>query len=283
MAESQGEGEWGLIFCGGAMRNTFSAGVAWALWRAGFKGEFFNRIIGISGGSGTAAYFLTDQLVEGRRIWLEEVPKGLIRFRYPILDLHFLTETVFRERVPLDVARLRATKTQFDIAITDCETGRAIYVNGADGDVFKALRASMALFPCHGPEPYRDDGRLGIDGCHADPIPLSRMFAMDIRKILVVLTDPISERATRINPLLRWIAEYILPPRAALALRLSPSRYNDRLVMMGRPINGATIVTVAPPVPTPAGRLTRDPRLLEATMEMGCKAMQSIIASKQFP
>lgn len=279
-----GNGRWGIIACGGGVRTVFDAGAFAALRRYGFL-DCVDWMIGISGGAAIIPYVLTGQIREGYEIWTKHVPEGLVRInRWPILDLRFLTETVFQERVPLDILRLRASHVRFEIAATSGITGRPIFIDGKSDALFPAIRGSCALFPLTHPEPWNGD-RL-FDGGYAAPIPLHRMVEGGCRNILVLLPFPIDERADATPHTLRVAARLLLPRRAASAVIHAPSRYNDALFFLQchlREPNGVRVTVVAPKGPMPVGRLTCDPRHIEATMQMGFAAMRTAIAAKQFP
>ena len=114
-----------LIVEGGAMRGAWAAGVLAFLQESGRRQ--YDLVYAASSGACSAAYFVADMWEPGLTIWRElackVVRKSNFLRRKPIIDLAYLVDHVFRQRVPLSVEALQKAPTRFFIVLTDCHTG----------------------------------------------------------------------------------------------------------------------------------------------------------------
>lgn len=114
--------EIGLILEGGGMRAGFVAGALMALADHGVT--TFDEALAVSASVPTLAYFVAGQRIEMEKVWREDLNTArLVRYRNipaasialsvkrPILDIDYLIYDVFRKKYPLDVSRLRASRT----------------------------------------------------------------------------------------------------------------------------------------------------------------------------
>ncbi len=106
-------------------------------------------MVGSSGDAANIAYFSTGQYENIKRIWENELSThrfiSPLRF-WRLMDIGYLVDTVFRQREPLDVPKLRSSAIRWFVPITDFETGLTRYVSAEDNmDVFEMLRASAAI------------------------------------------------------------------------------------------------------------------------------------------
>ena len=150
MAEHAGSGarrKTALIVEGGAMRGAWAAGVLAYLQERGRRPYDF--VYAASSGACSAAYFVADMWEPGLAIWRElacnVVRKSNFLRRKPIIDLAYLVDHVFRQRIPLSVAALQQAPAQFFIVLTDCHTGEPVYFHACDDRVFAALRATSSM------------------------------------------------------------------------------------------------------------------------------------------
>src|ERR1044071_156907 len=104
-----------LIVEGGAMRGAWAAGVLAYLYETGQRQ--YDLVYAASSGACSAAYFVAGMLEPGLTIWREYacqvVRKTNFLRRKPIIDLAYLVDYVFKQRVPLSVEALRNAPTRF--------------------------------------------------------------------------------------------------------------------------------------------------------------------------
>src|ERR1041384_2711547 len=132
-----------LIVEGGAMRGAWAAGVLAFLHEHGERE--FDLVYAASSGACSAAYFVAGMLEPGLTIWREHACKAVRKTNFlrrkPIIDLAYLVDHIFKQRVPLSVEAVQAAPTVFFIVLTDCHTGEPVYFHACDDRVFQALRA----------------------------------------------------------------------------------------------------------------------------------------------
>lgn len=271
-----------LVIEGGGLRGAFTAGVGVELWAQGAGG--FDEIVATSAGAPTAAYMVTDQAEEGAAIWRDFihgdqlVALGNVARGLPFMDVDRLVR-VFERTVPLDVARLDASRTVVTIAATSCRTGVADYVRMTSKNAFALLRATMALPVAYG-RTVEVDGVPYVDGGVAAPVPLQPALAHD--DVLVVTTKPRGYRRTH-GAATAFLTGCTYPRWPALrrAFALRAARANavldeiDRLEAQGR------IRVVRPEAPLPVGRIGRDRAAIVATLEAGRAAARAFLASSR--
>src|SRR5438046_3728748 len=118
-----------LIVEGGAMRGAWAAGVLAFLHEKGRRQ--FDRVYAASSGACSAAYFVAGMWEPGLAIWRKlaskVVRKSNFLRRKPIIDLAYLVDHVFRQRVRLSVEALQKAATRFSIVLTDCHNGEPFY------------------------------------------------------------------------------------------------------------------------------------------------------------
>jgi predicted patatin/cPLA2 family phospholipase len=131
------------------MRCAYSGGALVALGRE-FNITNPDIVIGISGGAGSLAYYLTGQYDAIETIWTDLLATNdfiSLRFSRPILDIDYLIDTVFKIQSPLDIKKLKSTTTDWYFPATDVAIQKQLrFFSKEDSlDIFEILRASMAM------------------------------------------------------------------------------------------------------------------------------------------
>ena len=118
---STGSRKTALIVEGGAMRGAWAAGVLSFLHERGQRQ--FDLVYAASSGACSAAYFVTGMFEPGLTIWRDFVcgrklvcKTNFLRFK-PLIDLAYLVDHCFKERVPLCLKALRNASTRFYIVL----------------------------------------------------------------------------------------------------------------------------------------------------------------------
>jgi predicted patatin/cPLA2 family phospholipase len=259
-----------LIVEGGAMRGAWAAGVLAFLWERGRRQ--YDLVYAASSGACSAAYFVAGMWEPGLAIWRELAYKVVRRTNFlrrkPIIDLAYLVDHVFRQRVPLSIEALRQAPSRFLIVLTDCETGQPVYFHAQDERVFAALRATSSMPLATGGFDLVD-GRPYADGGVSDPIPIRRALEDGATDITVVLTH---RPDFRLKPIPRWLGKVAYPEFPAVARTWTERQcvaYNSALDLMKQPPAGVRLLVFSPLRPLPVGYLTIAQKRIDAALALG--------------
>ncbi|HEY2952506.1 MAG TPA: patatin family protein [Verrucomicrobiae bacterium] len=263
---------------GGAMRGAWAAGVLAFLHKQGRRQ--YDLVYAASSGACSAAYFVAGMWEPGLTIWRELASKAVRKSNFlrrkPIIDLAYLVDHVFRQRVPLSVEALQKAATHFSIVLTDCQNGEPVYFHARDERVFAALRATSSMPLATRGFDYVD-GRPFADGGLCDPIPIRRALQDGATDITVVLTHKLD---LRLRPLPRWLGKLAYPefPEVARAWTTRQCvNYNAALDLMKQPPAGVRILVFRPLRPLPVGPFTIAQKRIDAALDLGHdEALQQI-------
>jgi predicted patatin/cPLA2 family phospholipase len=267
-----------LIVEGGAMRGAWAAGVLAFLYKQGRRQ--YDLVYAASSGACSAAYFVAGMWEPGLTIWRQLASKAVRKTNFlrrkPIIDLAYLVDHVFRQRVPLSVEALEKAATRFSIVLTDCHDGEPVYFHARDERVFAALRATASMPLATRGFDYVD-GRPFADGGLCDPIPIRRALQDGATDITVVLTHKLD---LRLRPLPRWLGKLAYPdfPEVARAWTTRQCvNYNAALDLMKQPPAGVRILVFRPLRPLPVGPFTIAQKRIDAALDLGHdEALQQI-------
>jgi predicted patatin/cPLA2 family phospholipase len=259
-----------LVVQGGGLRGAYAAGVLRSL-HAHYGHNPFSTIVSVSSSVFATSYFLTGQVEEMEDTWRNHVHGNrLINYsRFfrgkSVLGLDYLID-LFQGPVRLDVERLLRSRHRLYYVLTDYATGCPQYYDARCPDIFDLMRASSAL-PYLYRIPVNIDGRSYYDGGHSDPIPLEYALTLGYKRILVILTCPLSLRMTAAS---RALAYFLLPGSAGARekLRKVHERHNRALDLIRNPPPGVQIQVIAPSV-IHSSRLTRSRVSIIGAIESG--------------
>ena len=260
------------------MRGAWAAGVLAFLYKQGR--HQYDLVYAASSGACSAAYFVAGMWEPGLSIWRELACKAVRRRNFlrrkPIIDLAYLVDHVFRQRVPLSVEALEKAAARFSIVLTDCHTGEPVYFHARDERVFAALRATASMPLATAGFDYVD-GQPFADGGLSDPIPIRRALADGATDITVVLTHKLD---LRLKPLPRWLGKLAYPkfPEVARAWTTRQCvNYNAALDLMLQPPSGVRVRVFQPLRPLRIGALTNGQKHIDAALDLGHdEALQQI-------
>lgn len=267
-----------LIVEGGAMRGAWAAGVLAFLHE---RGECqYDLVYAASSGACSAAYFVAGMWEPGLTIWREYAAKAVRKTNFlrrkPIIDLAYLVDYIFKQRVPLSVEAVQNALTQFYIVLTDCHTGDPVYFHARDDRVFEALRATASM-----PLGTRGfdyvDGHPFADGGVSDPIPIQRALQDGATDITVVLTH---NPNFRLKPMPRFLGRLAYPQFPAVARAWTDQqhlKYNAATDLMKRPPPGVRLRIFHPLKPMHVGAFTIEKKRIHAAVTSGHdEALQQI-------
>lgn len=245
------------------MRGAYAAGAIIELFQSGVR---FDAVWATSSGAASAAYGVAGQ-AEGINIWRDHLhgrrlvrPLRLLNGR-GALDLDYLIDEVFRRRIPLDAARLRASDVPLEVPATDVDSGGVEYFDLRRADPFRVLRAAMSL-PGAVVEPVEIDGRRFVDGGVVDQLPIERALSVGVTDATVILTRPASFESRPIGRTALWWATRKFPGLRGTLLRRH-EKLGRAMELLRRPPRGVSMRTISPNRPLPVKRwTTRRARLL---------------------
>jgi predicted patatin/cPLA2 family phospholipase len=216
-----------------------------------------------------------------RELACQAVRKANFLRRKPIIDLAYLVDHVFRERVPLSLEALRQTPTRFYIVLTDCYTGQPVFFHARDERIFAALRATSSM-----PLGTRGfdyvDGHPFADGGVCDPIPIKRALQDGATDITVVLTHNPRFRLKRMP---QWLGRLAYPDFPAVARVWTSQQYlnyNAALDLMKQPPAGVRLRVFRPLKPLPVGSLTVAVSRIRAAVAAGYEEALTQVTTSTF-
>ncbi len=148
-------------------------------------------VIGGSGGASSLLYYLTQQYeaIETVAVDLLSSPQfiSLLRIR-KIVDVDYLIDVIYKEQMPLDLARLSLIKSVYYILVKNAENGDIRYFSNTDEeDIYEILRATTAA-----PTVYRKKIALGnaryVDGSTYSQLKnmIGKAIELGAEKVLVI-------------------------------------------------------------------------------------------------
>jgi predicted patatin/cPLA2 family phospholipase len=272
-----------LVLQGGGLRGAFSAGACLALGDIGITD--FDSAFAVSASVPTLAYSLAGQCREGKEVWENYLAtKKLVRYRSllsgwagdyihrPVLDVHYLVFEVFRDRFPLNVARLMESPTRAYFVAMDAETCEPHYFEKSRDGMYQIMWACLSL-PGACPERPIVDGRRYIDGGVVDPIPIEKALQTGAERLLVVLTMPLDAVITETGRLGLWLTRRYFRDNPGLlgAIKKRREVYARSLELLQelRSALSQKVYVVAPKSWPPADRITRSRSRIARTLAMG--------------
>jgi len=180
-----------LVLEGGAMRGIFTCGVLDWFMDNNIK---FPYVVGVSAGACNGASYISNQRGRAKFSNIELLEK----YRYAgfkhylkkrnFMDFDLLFDEFPNRLLPFDFTTYAKTDTNFEIVVSNCETGKAEYLEEYTDHtrLLSILRASSSM-PFFSPVTYVDN-RPMLDGGVCDSIPIERAINKGFDKMVVVLT-----------------------------------------------------------------------------------------------
>jgi len=262
-----------LVIEGGGIRSAYVAGVLCALKDQGITD--FDMVVGTSAGACCGANFVSGEVEKNRHI-LEDYLTGnrFVRLskvfsRENIVDIDFLIDDICNGLVPLNIPKIKSSKTILYITALDYHTGQTVYFNSRDHDIHEALRASCAM-----PYLYRKkvhyDGRRLVDGGMTESIPVKKAIDEGATELVVIGSREKGYRKP-VDRLPNWLHRMTYPdsPIMEKAFRERSSCYNNILDLIQVPPAGVKIHFIAPTQKMPVSRTTRSRDKVVAACDMG--------------
>lgn len=251
------------------MRGAYTAGVLDYFLDRNME---FTRCYGVSAGACHACSYLSKQRGRALRVSIDYLGRRDYCSAYSLLttgDL-FNVDMIYRripdELDPFDYEALNRCATDFYAVVTDCQTGRAVYLPVKQYGII-AVRASSSL-----PLLSRKvviEGRAYLDGGIADSIPLQKSLDDGNGKNVIVLTRDGAYQKGPTKPM--WLMKlcYCRTPAFVKAAADRHLRYNQTLRLIEKEEEAGRAFVIRPQKPVELGRVEKDRVKLQALYEEG--------------
>ena len=206
---------FGLVIQGGGMRAAYSCGAIVALLEYGLT-DVFEHVIGSSAGAMNGAYFLSAD-ASAANIYTDEITNknfvNLLR-KDKKVDIDYIIDVVLKHKRPLDLNKLRKSRSQLHVVVTNAKNARKEVISDHDDfvEIYEELRATAAL-PMLYDKTVQIKNKWYIDGGISDLIPIDVAHDLGCTDIVVVMTQQVvnyrfDQRHTRlVNHLIRRYAK----------------------------------------------------------------------------
>ena len=262
----------GLVLEGGGMRGVFTSGVLDAFMKYDL---YFRYVVAVSAGACNGLSYMSRQPRRARISNIDMLAKyDYIGLRHLvtqgcIFDPKLLYDRFPNELIPFDYNTYFRNESLFEMAVTNCNTGRVEYLSEHAGNrqrLIDICRASSSL-------PYVSkiveiDGQPYLDGGIIDSIPVEHAVSMGHEYNVVIMTRNRGFRnSSRDLKIPRYI--YRNYPRLRVALSHRVAVYNAQLETVERMEDEGRISVIRPQRPMDVGRMEKDVRKLESLYEEG--------------
>lgn len=265
----------GLVLEGGGMRGVFTSGVLDAFMKHNL---YFHYVVAVSAGACNGLSYMSRQPRRARISNIDMLAKyDYIGLRHLvtqgcIFDPELLYDRFPFELVPFDYDAYFRNVSHgytFEMAMTNCQTGRAEYLTETNGNAHRLnnlARASSSL-------PYVSkivdiDGKPMLDGGIVDSIPVMRAMEQGHAYNVLVCTRNKGWRDTGRDIKQPWFI-YKNYPRLRVVLSHRLETYNQQLDMVDRLEASGQAIVIRPVQPVMVGRMEKDVKKLEDLYEEG--------------
>lgn len=278
-AESYRQGAVGLVLEGGGMRGVFTSGVLDCFLDHDIT---FPYCASVSAGACNGLSYMSKQRGRAKKSNIDLLQKyRYIGMKYlwtqhSILDRVFLYDKLPHELLPFDYAACFANPMEFEMAVTNCLTGKAEYLTDRSSEtrLIQIAKATSSL-PYVCPVVWVDHKPM-LDGGIVDSIPVERAMAKGYALNVAVLTRNRGYRDTGRdikNP------PYIYRrfPRLRLALSKRHALYNRQLELVENLEDEGRLLAIRPKRPLEVGRLESNIDRLTALYEEGYECAEEAL------
>ncbi|MDD6123468.1 MAG: patatin family protein [Bacteroidales bacterium] len=278
-AEAYRQGAVGLVLEGGGMRGVFTSGVLDCFLDHDIT---FPYCASVSAGACNGLSYMSKQRGRAKKSNIDLLQKyRYIGMKYlwtqhSILDREFLYDKLPHELLPFDYAACFANPMEFEMAVTNCLTGKAEYLTDRSSEtrLIQIAKATSSL-PYVCPVVWVDHKPM-LDGGIVDSIPVERAMAKGYALNVAVLTRNRGYRDTGRdikNP------PYIYRrfPRLRLALSKRHALYNRQLELVENLEDEGRLLAIRPKRPLEVGRLESNIDRLTALYEEGYECAEEAL------
>lgn len=267
----------GLVLEGGGMRGVYTCGVLEFF----LDNElYFNYTIGVSAGACNAATYISRQKGRNEKVTIHFSNdkrymgiRNLIREK-SYFGMNFIFNEIPNSLVPFDLETFKKSDCKFLIGVTDCNTGKPLYLNKEDVDnTYDALRATASL-PLISPIVNFKGYKL-LDGGISDPIPIRKSIEDGNEKNIIVLTRHKEYRKTpnNIGKLLKL--KYNNYPHLIKAIENRYKYYNDTLDFIEKLEKDGKAIVIRPTAKLEIDRFEKSSEKLHKVYKEGYRDVES--------
>ena len=191
----------GMVLEGGGLRGIFTTGVLDTLMDNFIK---VDSIIGVSAGALFGANYFSKQ--KGRALRYNKKYLGDIRYISKLsllltgnlVNKKFAYYKITKELDPFDNDTFIKSKKDYYATVTNIETGNPEYLKITNvNEQLEELRASSAM--PFASKIIKINNKKYLDGGISDSIPIDKCISLGYKKIIVVLTQPLNYRKTKLD------------------------------------------------------------------------------------
>lgn len=274
----------GLLLEGGAMRGMYTAGVLDMLLENNIK---VDCIYAVSAGALFGVNYKSRQKGRAYRFNMKYINDKRYFGLYSLVTTgNILNQEFCFKDIPdvlddFNYASFKRTKEDFYAVVTNIKTGEAEYIKIDDlKDKIEYLRASGSM-PFVS-KPIEIDGNMYLDGGIADAIPISKMTAMGLDKIIVVLTRPEGYRKRKSNMTLAKVV-YKEYPKLIETMSKRYKIYNKSVDEVEFLNNEGEIFLIRPSKYIKIKRVEKDEKILNEMYNLGIyDAKEKIVDLKKY-
>lgn len=261
----------GLVLEGGGMRGLYTCGVLEYFLE---KELFFNYIIGVSAGACNAASYISRQKGRNEKVNISFANdprymsiRNLIG-KKSYFGWDFIFDEIPAKHIKFDFETFKKATCKFIIGVTDCNTGKPLYLNKDDvGIGFYALRATASL-PLIS-EIIKFKGHELLDGGISDSIPVKKSMEDGNIKNVIVLTRNKEYRKSPIKHQGLVKIKYKKYPELIKAMINRYKNYNETLDYIEQLEQEGKALVIRPSRSLEVGRVERDPVKLKTLFDNG--------------
>lgn len=242
----------GLVLEGGATRGVFTAGVLDYLME---KDMYFKYVIGVSAGACNAVDYVSKQMGRTRQCMIiEEKENRYVDIKKAVktgslYDMDMIFDKYPNETYPFDYDTCFASKIDWEVVVTNCETGKPEYLTEREDRqrLMQICRASSSL-PLIAPIVQVDEVPY-LDGGLSDSVPISHALRRGYKKCVVILTRRKGYRKEHSKKLEKlYIAALGKYPKLVNSMIHRPEVYNKQMELIERLENEGKIFVLRPSI-----------------------------------
>lgn len=261
----------GLILEGGGMRGLYTGGVLDFFLD---KGIFFHDIVGVSAGACNAVSYVSKQRGRNFKVNTDYIGDkrylslGGVFTKGSIFGMDFLFEEIPNKLVPFDYETYYNSGMHLTIVVTNCETGKAEYLDGSHKTLINQYLKASSSIPMFAPI-VEIEGKKYLDGGTSDSIPIKCSQDRGNNKQIVVVTrnDGYVKKAEPFS--LAYRSKYKEYPQLVHTIQNRHHMYNDTLEYLKVLEASGEALVIRPSKPITIGRFEKDVNKLKVLYENG--------------
>ncbi|WP_439183798.1 patatin-like phospholipase family protein [Carboxylicivirga taeanensis] len=282
----EGSSNTALVLEGGGFRGMYTAGVLDAFLYNGIR---FPYVIGVSAGAAYGISYVSEQFGRNKEVNLKYTadPRymslGNLLRKGNLFDWDFVYGEVPDKLVPFDFDALFNSSTEFEIGVTNVQSGEAEYYSSRNlnrDELLAAITASSSL-------PFvskmaKLHEQVYMDGGLADSVPVMHALNKGYERVVVILTR---NKNYRKNPArFRGVIKacYRQYPKLVEAILSRADRYNKTLDELEQLEQAGRAYLIRPDQPMSVSRIENNAQKLDALYQQGFDEAKQQVQDLQY-